>query len=284
MKQKKITAFSVIVFIVLALFSLTLLFLLVWGAMASVKEQFFDFRVNVLGFPKELYFENYLTVWKHIEEVVQFSYAELIFNTLVICLIASVGGTFFPCLIGYLVAKYPCKFSSVFYWVALIAMSLPIIGAFPSELNMLRTLGIYNTFFSPVFQKTTYLGLYFFVFSAVFKGISNDFYDAASIDGATDFGIFFKIMLPMVLSTLGTVFLLTFVAHWNDYQYALMYIPEKPTLSYGTYLLSIATLQDLNNTPVKMAACFMLILPVLIIFIIFKEKMMSNLSMGGLKE
>ena len=115
MKQKKITAFSVIVFIVLALFSLTLLFLLVWGAMASVKEQFFDFRINVLGFPKELYFENYLTVWKHIEEVVEYSYVELIFNTLIICVIASVGGTFFPCLIGYLVAKYPCKFSGSVY-------------------------------------------------------------------------------------------------------------------------------------------------------------------------
>ena len=284
MKQKKITPFSTIAFLVLTLFSVVLILFLFWGLMASVKEQFLDFRTNVLGFPKKFYFKNYLTVWNYIGEVVGTSYLGLAFNTLVICLIASVCGTFFPCLVGYLVAKYPCKFSKIFYWVALTAMSLPIIGAFPSELQMLRKLRIYNTFFSVFFQKSTYLGLYFFVFAAIFKGISNDFYDAASIDGATDFGIFFKIMLPMVISTLGTVFLLTFVAYWNDYQYALMYIPDKPTLSFGTYLISTARLQELNNTPVKMAACFMLIVPVLIVFIIFKEKLMGNLSMGGLKE
>lgn len=284
MKHKKITPFSIIAFIVLTIFSLVLILFLLWGFMASVKEQFTDFRINVLGFPKQLYFENYVTVWKHIEEVVDCSYLGLTFNTLLICLIAALGGTFVPCVVGYLVAKYPCRFSNVFYAVALVVMSLPIIGAFPSELQLLRTLNIYNTFFSVIFQKSSYLGLYFFVFVAMFKGLSNDFYDAASVDGASDFRIFFRIMLPMVLPTLGTVFLLIFVSNWNDYQYPLMYIPDKPTLSYGTYLLSTATLQNLNNTPVKMAACFMLIMPVLIIFIIFKDKLMGNISMGGLKE
>lgn len=286
MKHKKVkfTVFNIVVFSVFALFSLTLILFLLWGLMASVKEQFFDFRTNVLGLPKALYFKNYETVWTCIEQVVESSYLNLAFNTVTICLIASLCGTFFPCVVGYLVAKYPCKFSKIFYWVALVAMSLPIVGAFPSELDMLRNLGIYNTFFSVFFQKSTYLGLYFFVFVALFSGISKDFYDAASIDGATDFGIFFKIMLPMVTSTLGTVFLLIFVAYWNDYQYAYMYIPAKPTLSIGTYLLSTATLQELNNTPVTMAACFMLILPVLVIFVIFKDKLMNNLMMGGLKE
>lgn len=284
MKHKKITPFSIITFIVLSIFSLVLILFLLWGLMASVKEQFADFRINVLGFPKQLYFQNYVTVWNHIEEVVDCSYLELAFNTLFISLMAALLGTFVPCVVGYLVAKYPCRFSNVFYAVALIVMSLPIIGAFPSELQLLRALNIYNTFFSVIFQKSSYLGLYFFVFVAMFKGLSNDFYDAASVDGASDFRIFFQIMLPMVLPTLGTIFLLIFVANWNDYQYPLLYIPDKPTLSYGTYLLSTATLQDLNNTPVKMAACFMLIMPVLIIFIIFKDKLMGNISMGGLKE
>lgn len=133
MKQKKITVFNVVVFLALALFSLTLILFLLWGLMASVKEQFFDFRTNVLGFPKALYFKNYETVWNCIEQVVDCSYLELAFNTLVICLIASLCGTFFPCVVGYLVAKYPCKFSNVFYWVALVAMSLPIVGSFPSN-------------------------------------------------------------------------------------------------------------------------------------------------------
>lgn len=292
MRKKSINIFSVVVFIVLTLFTLSLIVLLGWGLLTSLKDYYTDFIINKFGFPKKWMFSNYKTVFEYYEVTVsdkngspiQVGMMEQLGNTLIICSLASFLSAFVPCWTGYLVAKYDYKFSKILYNVALIAMALPIIGAYPSELDILNKLGVYNTFASVICQRSSYLGIYFFVYVAMFKSISKDYYDAATLDGASEAGVFFRIMFPMVIGTFFTVILLTFVTNWNDYQYALLYIPSKPTLSYGLYQFWQSPLQILNNEPMAMAGSFILIIPILIVFTIFKNKLMGNVSMGGLKE
>lgn len=292
MKKKKTNAFNIIVFSILLLWAVVLILLLLWAFFASVKDPLLDFRKNILGLPKDWKFSNYLFVYENffIEILNDEGFMDYvgmgnqIFNTLLFCIIRSGLGTFMPCLVGYLVAKYQYKFSTILYTGALIVMSLPIVGAYPAEISLLTSLGLYDTWMGVFFQSSTYFGVYFFVFIAAFTIIPNDFYDAATIDGASDAKIFFQIMIPMVFTTITTVFLLMFVANWNEYQYALLYLPSKPTLSYGLYVLSNSPLQNLNNVPMRMSGCAIVMLPILILFIFLKEKLMSNISMGGLKE
>ena len=293
MKKKiKINVFSTIVFIAFTLFTLSLFVLLSWWLLASLKDYYTDFISNKLGLPKVWSFNNYVTVFNNyvVEVNDKFGSKQTInivgqlFNTIVICGLSAFLLSFVPCWTGYLVAKYNYFFSKLMYSVALIAMALPIIGAYPSELDLLSKLGIYNSFLTIVFQRSGYLGVYFFVYVACFKSISNDFYDAATLDGASEIKVFFKVMFPMAINTFFTIFLLVFVANWNDYQYALLYLPSKPTLAYGLFRFFESPLQHLNNAPTALAACFFLMIPILIVFIIFKDRLMNNLSMGGLKE
>lgn len=290
-KQKKISAFKIIIFTFLTIWSLSLLYLLVWGLFTAVKDPLLDFRKNPLGFPAQWKFSNFSYVYNNFAipfvvngKPVSIGMPEQILNTLLFCVIRSFLGTFVPCFVGYLVAKYRYKFSSVLYGVALFVMALPIVGAYPAELALLKTLGVYDTVFGLILQSSGYLGLYFFVFTASFQVIPNDYYESACLDGASEFVVYFRIMLPMVFSTFATVLLLQFIANWNDYQYALLYWPSHPTLSYGLYVISNSPLQGLNNPPMRLAANVIVIIPILIVFIIFKDKIMSNISMGGLKE
>lgn len=288
MKKEKINAFSLIVLVVLILYSCSLLVLIGWGLLASVKDPILDFRINIWGMPKKWQFSNYAYVFQkfvvRINASTEVTMLGQIFNTLLICTMAAFCGVFFPCLIGYLVAKYKCKFSQILYSTALIVMALPIVGSQPSELALLKKLNLYDNYLLVFFHKSTYFGLYFFVFVATFSAISNDFYEAASLDGASDSRIYFTIMLPMVLPTCLAVFLILFVQYWNDYQYALMYLPSMPTLAYGLHVLSTSLDAKLNNVPMRMAGCGILMLPILTVYIIFKDKLMGNFSMGGLKE
>lgn len=287
-KVKRFNIFSVLVLILLTLYTISMLVLLVWGLLASLKNPLLDFRINILGFPKKWEFSNYEYVFTkfvvQINPTTQVTMMGQITNTLLICTLASFCGMFFPCLVGYLVAKYKCKFSTILYNTALIVMALPIIGAQPSELALLKDLNLWDSYPLVFFHKSSYLGLYFFVFVASFSVISNDFYEAASLDGASDARIYFTIMLPMVLPTCLTVFLLLFVQYWNDYQYALMYLPSMPTLAYGLHTLSISLDAKLNNVPMRMAGCGILMMPILVLFLVFRNKLMGNFSMGGLKE
>ena len=106
------------------------------------------------------------------------------------------------------------------------------------------------------------------------------------MDGAGEYTVFLRIMLPMVKTVFWTIALIYFITYWNDYQTPLLYMPSYPTLSYGVYSLTVNTSASLglNYKTVQMAASMTLIVPILIAFIIFKDKIMGNLTMGGEKE
>ena len=83
----------------------------------------------------------------------------------------------------------------------------------------------------------------------------------------------------------GTIMLIQFISHWNDYNVPLLYLPTKPTLAYGVFhMVIINSSGPLSKVPIKVAGCMVLAIPILIIFIILKDKLMGNISLGGLKE
>lgn len=169
------------------------------------------------------------------------------------------------------------------YVIVIVTMVLPIVGNYPSELQLLRTLNLYNTFWGVWLQKANFLGMYFLVFYAIFKNMPNDFAEAAQIDGASEFTIFFRIMLPLCATTFFTVMLIRFIEFWNDYQIPLLYMPSHPTLSYGLYSVYTSSSNELNNVPMRMASTIMVIIPIIVLFLCFKNRLMGNISMGGLK-
>jgi ABC-type glycerol-3-phosphate transport system permease component len=163
-------------------------------------------------------------------------------------------------------------------------MMLPIVGSTPSELAIAHSLGFYNHIWGMWIMQAHFLGMYYFVFHAMFRGIPKDFAEAAYIDGASEWRVLFSIMLPMVKNTLFIVMLLSFIGYWNDYQTPLLYIPSHPTVAYGLYLFSRSTDQNLATIPMKLTGCMLMVLPIFVIFMIFHDKMIGNISMGGLKE
>ena len=163
-------------------------------------------------------------------------------------------------------------------------MILPIIGSAPAEIDLFRNLGLYDSIIGNWIQKFHFLGMYFLVFTAAFEVIPKDFAEAAYMDGASEFKLFTKIMFPIVSTVFTTVLLINFIGLWNDYQTPMLYLPTHPTLAYGVFDLSRTTINELNNVPARMAGCVILLVPILIIFIDFRKKIMGNLTLGGVKE
>ena len=85
----------------------------------------------------------------------------------------------------------------------------------------------------------------------------------------------------MVTGVFTTVLLLTFITYWNDYQTPLIYIPSYPTLAYGLwyYINVIST----GSVPMKLSGCMVMAVPLFVLFIVFQNKLMGNVSVGGLK-
>ena len=105
------------------------------------------------------------------------------------------------------------------------------------------------------------------------------------MDGAGHFRIFFNIMIPLAKNTIVTIFILLFISYWNDYQTPLVYIPDMPTAAYGLYTFNRGNQVhgSLQTAPIKLAGGMLLLLPILIMFLILKDRIMGNISVGGLK-
>ena len=90
-------------------------------------------------------------------------------------------------------------------------------------------------------------------------------------------------MLPLALPMFGAIFLMVWLAEWNNYGSALLYLPQMPTLAVGMFLFR-DDMYQFARTDMLWAGSFLISLPPLILFIFFSNTLMSNISLGGIKE
>lgn len=290
--------------VVLTILSLALVLLMIWGMYTSVKSQvnWDDDPVWLpQGAPWNWAWSNLKVVFEKftvkvdrtnssgqiVASGVPINVWEMLLYTLIYAGLGSLVMSMVTCIMGYLTAKFPNKCSAIITGIVITVMATPVVGSYTSELQILIKLGLYNTLYGAIIQKFNFLGMYFLVFQAFFKGLSNEYSEAAEIDGASEFTVLVRIMIPMVRNILFTVILLNFVGFWNDYQAPLLYFPSYPTLAYGLYNVTVgndAYTTELAGQPMKLAASMIIFVPIIIVFVAFHDKLLSNVTMGGIKE
>ena len=277
-----------VLFALLLMYFITLFFPLLWVLMTSVKSgSEYMYGENFIGFPKEFTLGNFVTAWingnvdAEIDGItMSVTIPEQFLNSVLYAGGCMLTATFIPCITAYAVARYKYRFGKVVYTIVIVAMILPIVGSLPSEIQMTRALGLYDTFWGLWILKANFLGIYFLVFHAQFKMLPYDYTEAAKIDGASNPRIMFSVILPLAKGTIFTVMLLTFVQFWNDYQIPMMYIPSYPVIAYGMYSF---TQKPYSEVPVQVAYMLIVALPIIIVFVAFHKRLMTNLTVGGIK-
>ena len=292
--RTRFTPITIILMSVLILYSVSLLLPILWGLSTSLKTDL-DFYLNPFWLPDGWFWNwqwsNYSYAFMNFVVKVEAGAGfriiymeEMFLYTILYALGCAFFQSFVCCVVAYMVVKFDYFFSKVIYTVVIVAMILPIVGSLPSEIQMSRALGFFDTIWGMWIMKSHFLGMYFLVFHAMFRGIPKEFADAARVDGAGNFQVLFSIMMPLVRNTLFTVILLNFIGYWNDYQVPLIYLPSYPTIAYGLYLFNFSTINSLSTIPMKITGCMIMMLPILIVFLIFRNRLIGNISIGGLKE
>lgn len=291
MRKRKFNILGTITLFILIAYAVLMFSMLLWAILSSFKSAH-DFYMNPIGLPKKWSLEiydkvmqyNYVRVTYDDGRQFDFGLIDQLWNTILYAGVGTLISTLVPCLTAYVCSKYSFAFNKVVTSIVIVTMILPIVGAYSSELRILRGLGLYDKIWGNWIQKMNPLGMYFLVFKAFFANMSDSYMEAARIDGASEFRIMTQISIPLTVKVMTTVYLMLFVANWNDYQTILMYLPSWPTLAVGIFRLSRSTYNELSNVPSYMAGCVILTVPIVTLFMIFKNKMMGNISIGGVKE
>ncbi|QTM98045.1 ABC transporter permease subunit [Sediminibacillus dalangtanensis] len=202
-------------------------------------------------------------------------------NSLVISALTIVLSLFFSSMVGYALAMYEFKGRNFFFVLVLFILMVPFeILMLPLYQLMIST-QLINTYLAVILPMVVAPVAVFF-FRQYALGLPKALMDAARIDGSTEYGIFFKIMLPLMGPSLAAMAILQGLASWNNFLWPLLVLRSNDMFTLPIGLATLLTPYG-NNYDVLIAGSVMTIIPIIILFIVFQRFFISGLTVGGVK-
>lgn len=273
-----------IVFIILFVYSLSLIFPFFWLLLNSLKTgaeySFHEASGKPFAFPAAFQFSNFIKAFDELSYN-EITFFGMIFNSLWYTAVVVFEGVFLSAVTGYCIAKYKFKLRGALYGIAIFSMTIPIVGNLASSYKIYSFLGILDTPLQPIITCAGGFGFNFLIMYGFFSNISWSYAEAAMIDGAGDFKAFFKIMLPQARAPMLVLAVLASISCWNDYTSIILFMPSYMTLSAGLYYVESEMRRGFM--PIYYSALIISIVPVLVLYGLFSDKIMKNMTLGGLK-
>jgi|SRR5690554_56658 len=272
-----------IIFGLFSIYAFTLIFPFAWMLVNSFKTNQ-EFFTNIWALPQSFSFRNYVNVLNYNMNtaVGSFNIAHMFLLSVVITLAATVINTMLSAMAAYVIARYKFVGRNLLYSVALFTLIMPIVGTLPAQFRLMQNLNLYNTIPGILVLYSGSFGFTFFIMHGYFKNISPTYAEAAFVDGASDFQVFMKIMLPMAKPIMISLAIIYGIGIWNDYITPSIYLKNYPTLAVGIRYLT-QTMVSTGAYAEMFATMIISIIPILGVFIAFRNTIMENMVAGGLK-
>ncbi|MBS4208181.1 carbohydrate ABC transporter permease [Bacillus sp. FJAT-50079] len=203
-----------------------------------------------------------------------------IMNSVIVTVIPVISQMVFCAVLGYIFAKKRFPGREVIFWIFMAVIMIPQQLLIIPKYIMFANFGWINTFNALIIPELWgIMGV--FLVRQFLQGIPNDLEEAAYIDGANDFQIFFKVILPLSIPVVATVGTFSFISNWNDLFQPLIYLTQEKMFPITLGLASI--LGKEGNFGVEMAGSVISFVPTFLIFLFFQRYFTEGIQMSGLK-
>jgi multiple sugar transport system permease protein len=246
-----------------------------WMLSASLKLDKDVFAFPIQWIPAEPQWSNYSKIWT------QIPYMTFIRNSLKLTVIITALQVFTSSFAGYAFAKLEFKGRDVIFLAYIASIAIPWQSYMVPQFIMMRKLGLVDTHMSLILlQAVTAFGV--FLMRQFFISIPNEIIHAARIDGLSEYGIYFRIMLPLSKPALATLTIFSAVFVWNDFMGPLIYLnsQELKTIQLG---LRMFIQQYSADYALIMAASLISMIPVVILFMAFQRFFVEGIASSGIK-
>lgn len=263
---------------VLVMGSLLFLFPLAWMISTSLKPLDQTMRMPPQWIPDPVLWANY---WEAVNYIPFFLYAG---NTLVIAVLGTLGTLLSSALVAYGFARIEWKGRDTLFVVLLATMMVPFPVTMVPLYAVFRELHWIGTF-RPLWVPAWFGASAFSVFllRQFFLTIPRDFSDAAFIDGCTEFGIFWRVVVPLCRPALAVVALFHFLYCWNDFMGPLLYLIDQDTFTLALGLQFFQSRQGGTPWNLLMAASTLVVSPIILLFFLTQRTFIQGITMSGLK-
>ena len=277
--QARLTRQSVTYLILLA-GALVMFFPLLWTVSTSLKTPDKVTLRHIELIPDPWAFENYLEIFFD-QPLLRYTR-----NTMIL-VGAAVFGALVPCsLAAWGFARIPFPGRRTLFALLLMTMMLPYVVQLIPLFIFFDRIGWVNTFWPLILPRVLgHNAFYIFLMRQFFRGIPVDLFDAARIDGASEFGVWWRIAMPMSLPVLAAVSIFAFQFAWDDFLWPLIYLggnKQNWTLAMGLNALK-GFEGDENTMNVMMTFSTLMLVPMLLVFYFGQKYLVKGVSVTGLK-
>lgn len=280
-KTKKVSPSLIAVYVLLIVLAVVWLLPVIYTVTTSFKSVA-EFTSNAFNFlPAKWVLDNYVTL---IEASASYPVLNWLGNSLVISTVFAVLSVCIVALAGFGYSRLNFKYRDTLFFVLLLISMFPAVVNMIPQYRIIASLGWVNTYWACIIPGLGNVANIFLVRNFM-KGIPKELDEAAEIDGATDFQIFTRIMLPAIRPILIVIFLFSFTGAWNDFLWPTLVFNDinKMPVTAGLQLLS-NQMGQYNQMGSLMAATCMAIIPTLLLFLFAQKYFLQSLNItSGLK-
>ena len=261
----------------LAIFYLIVSFMpFIFMVLNSFKEKFEMLTKGVFNLPDSLNFANYT-------EVLTGGFSKYFMNSVIVLTISLLLLLFIAACASYPLARFKFKLANPIYAGIVACMSIPVHITLIPVFKMSRATGLYDSIWALIGPYIAFaVPISVFILTSFMKGIPREIEESAEIDGCGKIQMFFSIILPLAKPGLATLAIYNGVNMWNEFSFAytLTQSSEKRTLPLAIWEFQG---QYSMNTPMIMAVLTLTLLPMIVMFIIFQDKLVKGMTAGAVK-
>lgn len=247
-----------------------------WMVLGSLKPQAEFLRIPPTFLPATPTTDNYGRLFE------QLDFPRFFFNSSVVALAVTVGNLVFCPMLGYALAKLRWRGKKLVMGLVLATLMVPAGITLIPNFIMLSSFGLVNSY--PGLILPFLAGAFgVFLMRQFMYGVPDELLEAARIDGANEFRLYWTIVVPIAMPVLATLAILTFLGNWNAFIYPLVMATEPNMYTLPVALATFATGQYQADHGMLMAGSVILVVPVLIVFIIFQRFITEGIATTGLK-
>lgn len=276
-RKDRFIRYNLIIVTILLIVGFVWVYPFLWAIAGAFKTQIGLFTSGASLIPNRFDFSNFQRAW------VTAGFSQYFFNTVLYAGGSTVIELLKSALCGYILARYRFPGRNLLYALIVGTLFIPLASIILPQFLVVESLGLLNTQAGVILAFSGATGaLYVLLFANFFKGVPEELFEAAKIDGAS-FVRMFRLVFPLARPVIATVVIFNFIATWNDFNIPLIYTlsaPDLRTLAVGMFAFQGENSFDWTGFAAGSVISF---LPVLLVFLAFQGYFVRGLS-GAVKE
>lgn len=261
------------------LFSLVMLYPVLWLIASAFKPNGEIFANASSLWSSNFTLEHFIVGWKGFGG---YTFGNFFANSLFVAVLSSLGMVISSAIVAFGFARIQFKGRQFWFVLMIITMMLPGQVLMIPRFVLFNNMGWVGTYLPMILPSFFASGFNVFLIMQFIRGIPRDMDEAATIDGCSWYSIFTRIILPLIIPSLVTVGVLTFIGSWEDFMGALLYLnkPAMYTVAYALKMFNDSSQTDFGAT---FAMSVLSLIPVMILFAFFQKQLVEGISTQGLK-